>query len=85
MRRFVIIAAAVFLPFFEFAPARACPRAWDYPCHRGERLGMLGAEILTGFASNPPIPGTTWGLSPSGRIVPVPIGAHCPRYRRCWR
>ncbi len=83
MRRFAAVIAAVLLPQFVLAPAHACPRHWAYPCHERNDLGRLGAAILGGFAGNPPIPGTTWGLSPGGRIVPVPIDARCRRYRRC--
>ncbi len=83
MRRFFVIAAAVCLPLFALAPAHACQRHWAYPCHERNDLGRLGAAILGGFAGNPPIPGSTWGLSPSGRIVPVPIEGCSMWYRRC--
>ncbi len=86
MRRFVVIVPAFFLPLFMLAPAQACQHRSAYPCHERNDLGRLGAAILGGFASNPPIPGSTWGLSPQGRIVPVPIDTGCAGYRRwrCW-
>ena len=84
MRRFVAIAGAVTVLLFPLAPAHACNHCWDTPCHEGNRLGRVGAAILGGFASNPPIPGTTWGFSPSGRIVTVPIEGYRARFRR-WR
>ncbi|MGO8778289.1 MAG: hypothetical protein ACLQKK_05155 [Rhodomicrobium sp.] len=84
MRRFAVIIAAILLPLPLLAPAHGCERHRAYPCQASDALGMLGAAILAGGASDPPIPGTTWGLSPSGRIVPVPIAASCPWHPR-WR
>ena len=85
MRRFAVIIAAFLLPLPLVAPAHGCERHRAYPCHATEELGNLGAAILAGNAEDPPIPGTTWGLSPQGRIVPVPI-ARCSWHRRgrCW-
>ncbi|MGO9473695.1 MAG: hypothetical protein ACLPWS_09865, partial [Rhodomicrobium sp.] len=60
MRRFAVIFAAVFLSPFMLAPAQACQHHPAYPCHERNDPGRLGAAILGGFASNPPIPGTTW-------------------------
>jgi hypothetical protein len=84
MYRFVAISGAIAVLLFPLAPARACNHCWDTPCQEGNRLGRAGAAILGGFAGNPPIPGTTWGYSPSGRIVPVPVDGYRGRSRR-WR
>ncbi len=85
MRRFAVVIAAFLPPLPLLAPASGCERHRAYPCHQSEDLGMLGAAILAGNASGPPIPGTTWGLSPRGHIVPVPIATSCRWYRRWGR
>ena len=64
MRRFAVIIAAILLPLPLVAPAHGCERHRAYPCHASDALGILGAAILAGNAEDPPIPGTTWGLSP---------------------
>ncbi len=84
MRRFVVTAAAFVLPLLMLEPAHGCNRHAADPCQGRNELGQLGAAILGGNASGPLIPGTTWGLSRSGQIVPVPIAPRCARHRRCW-
>ncbi len=81
--RYMLIAAM--LAAASTPAAQACPGHCYHSCQ--EELGRLGAAIFIGGASNPPIPGTTWGCSRSGRIVPVPIAAPCSfhRHGQCWR